>query len=119
MINEKLESRPTFSSFLLIWVMNSALVWAAVVFLALLFAGESLHRGLVPAPILLVLAGMPVVIFTGLIQGLLYLAAKRLRRESRKFCNLLIVLGAAPLTLLTLWLVTLFLGGADFFIPRL
>jgi hypothetical protein len=119
MVTKKLETWPSFSSFLFLWMLNTVPVWAAVVILAMIFAGSLLHRSLVPAPVLFALAVAPIVTCTGLIQGLLYLAAKRLRPESPKFCNLLMLAGTTPVSVCGLWLMTLLVGGADFFIPRL
>jgi len=90
-----------------------------VVLFALILIPDLLGRSLVPSPILLVLAGIPVCVSTIPVMVLLYFAGKRFRLESPKSCGTLILIGSPPLTLLVLWLFSLVVGGVGFFIPRL
>jgi hypothetical protein len=115
----KLEQWPTFSVFLVACIVNAMLVWVIVVFFGVTFAWGLLQRSLVWAPVLFFLAGMPIFVWTVVVQGLLCLAAKFLRPESPRTCNLWMRFGTAPVSIITLWLVTLLVGGPDFFIPRL
>lgn len=118
-MSSKLQHWPTFSVFFIACIVNAGLVWGIVTFLGVTFAWELLQRSLVPAPILFVLAGMPIFVWTLVAQGLLCIAAKRLRPESPRLCNLWMRLGTVPVAVVTLWLVILLLGGPGFFIPRL
>jgi len=97
----------------------SLATWGIVVLLALTFIANLLERSLVPASILLALAGIPVCLSTIPVMVLLYFASKRLCPESPKSSQMLIIMGTPPLTLLALWLFSLLVGGVDFFIPRL
>lgn len=110
---------PTFKWCYASWSLISLVTWGIVVLLALILIPDLLGRSLVPAPILLALAGIPVCLSTIPVMVLLYFACKWFRLESPKSCRTLILIGSPPLTLLVLWVFSLVVGGVDFFIPRL
>ena len=110
---------PTFQWCFAAWSVIAVATWGIVVLLALTFIADLLARSLVPAPILLALAVLPVCLSTIPIMVMLYFASKRLFPKSLKSCQMFVIIGTPPLTLLALWLSSLLVGGVDFFIPRL
>ena len=110
---------PSFSSFLLVWLGISVLTWVAVCLAALVFMHGLLHRGLVPYPILLGLALVPILAVTLIVQIIMFVAARFKWRESPESNKRFVLIGTPPVTWLCLLVITCLAGGPDAFVPRL
>ncbi len=110
---------PSFASFLLLWSAASLLTWQLVCIFSVVFMYRELDAGMVPPPILLVLALIPISIVTLIVETVLFLVGHIRYPESPETCKRLVLYGMLPATLLCLWLITLFCGGVDAFIVRI
>ena len=110
---------PSFAWHVRVWLGTALVVWAVGILLTLIFVPVARKSHLVPAPVLLVLAGVGVLAATMVVLIVLMLAGKVVCPQSSRSYKSLVLVGAPSLTLLALWLVTLAVGGIDFFIPRM
>ncbi len=118
-MNNKTPKWPNPKSFFLIWFAMVLLTWVLVCLLALTFMYPILEAGLVPYPILFVLALLPIFAVTLFVFGILIIVARRCWPDSPEFGKKLVLLGTPLLTWLVLFILTWLLGGADAFVPRL
>ncbi len=110
----------SFPAFGFTWIVSALITWVLWCFLALVFLSAKFDSGLVPAPVLLALALVPVSVVTFVVQGILYAVGQNLWPElPRARKQLLYFFGTPFFSLLCMWLVMQLLGGADSFIPRL
>jgi hypothetical protein len=110
---------PSFAWHVRVWLCMALLVWTVGILLTLGLVPLARQSHLVPGPVLLVLAGIAVLASTMVVLIVLILAGKVFYPESPRSYRSLVLVGTPLLTLLALWLVTLSVGGIDFFIPRL
>ncbi len=111
--------RFSLASFALAWVASVASTWGLGCSLALAMAGSELDAGMVPAPVLLGLALVPVSVSTFVVQCILYVTGQKMWPDSPGACKLLLYLGTPLVTLPSLWVLLLLCGGIDSFVPRI
>ncbi len=105
--------------FVLSWLGLAVVTWLSGCLLVVILMHHELHSGLVPLPVLAVLGFFPVSGLTLIVHGGLFVAGRKIWPDSLMAPRLLLYLGTPLLTLLCLWLLTLLVGGVDFFIPRM
>lgn len=110
---------PSVLSYVIVWVVMSAVTWGLLCLLLMVFMYPVLQAGLVPVPIMLVLALIPVSSVTLMVQTALFLIGLVKWPDSPENNKRLVLICTLPLSWFCLWLVTYLAGGADSFVIRI
>ena len=110
---------PSIASFALYWVVMSLVTWGLVCLISLVFMRRELEAGLVPGPILLALALIPISVVTVFVQITMFLICRSVWPHRTALNKWLVWLGTPLVSWLYLLLITYLLGGAGSLVPRI